>query len=143
MRVLLFIAIAALSGCATLPDVRSFSAHTVQLADAVDLIETFVNRAYLPILANEQSNLEGMAEILNDRYREREPLRARELLEIIKQQNANLAERRTAAAELLKAVIAMVEAHASLLHEQKMQLALIKDYGRRINAVRKKLHATF
>ncbi|MDP1871934.1 MAG: hypothetical protein Q8K61_09970 [Gallionella sp.] len=115
----------------------------VQLAS---LLSAFINHGYLPVLANESGNLDGLEELLNDRYIKTEPLRARELIESIKQQKINLAYRQKSAKAVLIAIDAMVDVHAALLNNtdnDKLLIELLQDYAGKIHQVRSQILSAF
>ncbi len=115
----------------------------VQLAS---LLRSFINHAYLPVLANESGNLDSLAELLSDRYLRTEPLRARELIESIKQQKINLAVRQQSANALLIAIDAMVDVHAALqknADNDKLLIELLQDYAGKIRQVSSQIQSAF
>lgn len=129
-------------------EIRRVLDHHDDLAQLATVLQTFINRAYLPVLANEEGNLGSLEEILNDRHIRTEPLRARELLELLKQQRVNLAERKKTAGDVLNAITKMIEAHASLLQnadklDDKELVQLLADYGRKIQDVSKQIRTSF
>lgn len=129
-------------------EIRQVLDHHDDLVQLAGVLQTFINHAYLPVLANEAGNLDGLEEILNDRHIRTEPLRARELLELLKQQRINLAERKKTANDALNAITKMVEVHASLLKnanklDDKELIQLMGDYGRKIRDVRKQIQSSF
>lgn len=129
-------------------EIKRLLDHHEDLVQLAGVLETFIRRAYLPVLANEQGNLDSLEEILNDRYLRTEPLRTRELLELLKQQRISLAERNKAAEGALNAITGMIEVHASLLKNadklDKQELAqLMTEYGRRIRDVRRQIQSSF
>ncbi|OGT42071.1 MAG: hypothetical protein A3K00_01180 [Gallionellales bacterium RIFOXYD2_FULL_52_7] len=100
----------------------------------------------MPVLANESGNLDGLEELLNDRYIKTEPLRARELIESIKQQKINLAYRQKSAKAVLIAIDAMVDVHAALLNNadnDKLLIELLQDYAGKIHQVRSQILSAF
>lgn len=129
-------------------EIRRVLDHHDDLAQLATVLQTFINRAYLPVLANEEGNLDSLEEILNDRHIRTEPLRARELLELLKQQRVNLAERKKTAGDALNALTKMVELHVSLQQnadklDDKELVQLLIDYGRKIRDVRKQIRTSF
>lgn len=127
-------------------EIRRLLDHHEDLVQLAGVLETFIRRAYLPVLANEEANLDGLEEILKDRHLRTEPLRARELLELIKQQRVNLSERHRAANDALVAIGGMIAAH-SALHAAKpdrQELSrIITEYGQKIRDVRRQVQASF
>ena len=130
--------------------IRQVLDHHDDVVQLASLLQTFIRRGYLPVLDNEQGNLDGMEEILVVKYLKSglEPLRARELLETLKQHRSNLAERRMAANAALVAISKMVEVHSQLLQnadkpDDKLLLELLNDYGRQIFEVSKQIRAAF
>lgn len=120
--------------------------HHGDLIQLATLLQTYINRAYLPALANEADNLDSLEEILTDRHIKSEPLRSRELLELLKQQKTLITERKKTAAEALKAITQMTEVHAALLenHQNDQLLTqLLQDYSRQIRDVRKQIRTAF
>lgn len=127
-------------------EIRRLLDHHEDLVQLAGVLETFIRRAYLPVLANEEANLDGLEEILKDRHLRTEPLRARELLELIKQQRVNLSERHRAANDALVAIGGMIATH-SALHAAKpdrQELSrIITEYGQKIRDVRRQVQASF
>jgi len=124
--------------------------HHDDLIQLAALLQTFIKRAYLPTLANEAGNIDSLEDILNEKYLKTalEPLRARELLEALKQQRANLADRQTAANNALNAITKMVEVHGRLLQnadklDDKLLIQLLNDYGKQIQVVGKQIRSSF
>ena len=124
--------------------------HHDDVVQLAALLQTFIRRGYLPVLDNEQGNLDGMEDILVVKYLKSglEPLRARELLETLKQQRTNLTERRMAANAALDAISKMVEVHGQLLQnanrpDDKLLIGLLNDYGRQIHEVSQQIQAAF
>lgn len=122
--------------------------HHEDLVALAGMLETYIRRAYLPVLENERGNLDSLAEILNERHLRTEPLRARELLEFIKQQRVNLSERNKAANDVLSAISKMIEVHALMLEgsdklDRQEFAGLMSEYGRRIRNVRQQIHSAF
>ena len=131
-------------------EIRRVLDHHEDLVQLAGVLSAFITRAYLPVLANETGNLDSLEEILNDRFvsTKLEPLRARELLELLRQQRANLAERKKAAGDALNAITRMVEVHSQLVQnadklDDKTLIELVRDYGRRIRDVRKQIQSSF
>lgn len=121
--------------------------HHEDLVQLAGVLETYIRRAYLPVLSNELGNLDSLEEILERRVTT-EPLRARELLESIKQQRINLAERNKTANEALDAIGRMVEMHALILAntdklDRREFARLMTEYGRRIRNVRQQIQSSF
>lgn len=118
--------------------------HHDDLAQLATLLRTFINRAYLPALENEQSNLDSLEEILKDRYIASEPLRAREMLESLTQRRAALSDRRKTANDVLTAITKMLEVHAALQKKpDKALVGLLNEYGRQIRHVKNLIHTSF
>lgn len=124
--------------------------HHDDLVQLATLLQTYIKRAYLPVLDNEEGNIDGMEEILTVKYLESnlEPLRARELREDLKQQKANLADRRKAALAALDALSNMVQTHSQLLQDygkkdDKLLIRMLNDYGKQILDVGKQIRAAF
>lgn len=124
--------------------------HHDDLVQLATLLQTFIKRAYLPVLENEQGNIDGMEEILTVKYIESnlEPLRARELREVLKQQKDNVADRRKAAQTALDALSNMVQVHSQLLQDygkkdDKLLIRMLSDYGKQILDVGKQIRAAF
>lgn len=127
-------------------EIRRLLEHHEDFVQLAAVLQTFIRRAYLPTLANEEGNLGSLEEILNDKYINLEPLRARELLELLKQQRVNLAGRKKAANDALIGIEKMVEVHRQLLQSadnSKLLIGLLKDYGLQIQDVRKQINASF
>ena len=127
-------------------EIRRLLEHHEDFVQLAAVLQTFIRRAYLPTLANEEGNLGSLEEILTDKYINLEPLRARELLELLKQQRVNLAGRKKAANDALTGIAKMVEVHRQLLQSpdnSKLLIGLLKDYGLQIQNVRKQINASF
>lgn len=131
-------------------EIRRMLDHHEDLVQLASVLSAFITRGYLPVLSNEAGNLDSLEEILNDRFisTKLEPLRARELLELLRQQRANLAERKKAAGDALNAIARMVEVHSQLVQnadklDDKTLIELVRDYGRRIRDVRKQIQSSF
>jgi hypothetical protein len=120
--------------------------HHEELVQLAAVLQTFIRRAYLPVLANEEGNLDSLEGILTDKYIQSEPLRTRELLELLKQQRVNLADRKKTANDALNSIAKMLEVHGQLLQNadnNEVLIGLLKDYGRQIRNVRKQIQSSF
>ena len=129
-------------------EIRRVLDHHDDLVKLATLLQTFISRAYLPTLANEEGNLDSLEEIITDRHIRSEPLRARELLELLTQQRVNLADRKKAANDTLDAITKMVETHKQLLQnadkpDDKLLIQLLNDYAKQIRDVRKQIQSSF
>lgn len=129
-------------------EIKRVLAHHDELVQLAGVLQTFIQRAYLPMLNSESDNLDTLHDLLTDRYLKNEPLRARELLETLQQQRTTLAARKTATETTLGAIGKMLESHQQLLknaeHLDNKQLAqFLNDYGKQIQNVRSQINYYF
>lgn len=122
--------------------------HHDDLVQLAGVLQTYLQRAYLPALDNEAGNLENLHDLLTERYLKIEPLRSRELLEILLQQRASLAERTNTAHSALAALSKMLETHQQLRQnadplDNKDLAQFLNDYGKQIQNVRTQINAAF
>lgn len=122
--------------------------HHEELAQLAGELQYFIERAYLPTLANEAGNLDSLAETLTDRHLKSEPLRTRELLELLQQQRTSLADRKQAAVATLAAIGKMLETHRQLQQNadrlDSRELAqFLSDYGKQIQQLTEQIKSSF
>jgi len=120
--------------------------HHGDLIQLTSILQTYINRVYLPALENESDNLDSLKDILIDRHLKSEPLRSKELLEFIEQQKTAITERKNMTKVILNAITKMLAVHAALLKDHQnneLLKQLLQDYSRQILDVRKQIHSAF
>ncbi len=118
------------------------------LTEFAAILSQYIKRAYLPTLASEADNLDSLAEILEFQHIKSEPLRSRELLEVLQQQHIQLTDRKKSADATLDAIKQMLDAHDSLqrnadkLNDRQLAV-LLKDYVRQMMRVKKQIETSY
>lgn len=129
-------------------EIKQMLEHHEDLVKHSLVLQTFLNRAYLPTLKNEEDNIDSIEETIKTKYLSTEPLRANELLESLKQQRTNIVDRRKTANDCLNAISKMIDAHGKLRQnannlDNKLLVQLLDDYSSRISDVKSQIQKSF